>query len=452
MPIVKLLPDQQPNTTTTVPDEIKAPSKSIFTALVPENTSASLLQYTEGFPWSVNYYGQILNSNNTLENFDPTTPNLTQPYYKVNKLTLQVDSPLSSSYDEATGITSVRGSAITPYSLVPNVGDVFIAQVDTGEDAIFHITSVIRKTFRKDTLYEISYILYSYTSESTSFIEALEGRIQQTYFFDTSSNFFNRNTLIKPSVKEAIDRLELFMEESQEFYFSNFIQGSHSTLMIPGVRSVLYDPLLINFLLQTIEYSRMARYGLALHTYSSRLVDQHSILTALVKKSPSILKYANKQYIFISSSDLLNKARLGSLVHAQIDCILYPTNPKLDKELRLDDYPITSSGYNLPVDTTNYSNLTIEATTTDNTTIDKPILHTPFVNNYYIVSENFYNYIQDNSTFSSISFTELLIYRFIHSLGIAKEDLAVAVADYLNWHPVQQLYLLPVYWHLINAN
>ena len=124
MAIVKLSPDAHPPIQRTVPGTIEAPAKSIFTALVPEAKITSLLKHLEGYPWTVNFYGQLLNKNNTLENFDPTTPNLTAPYYKISNLILQVSSPLSSSYDQASGITSITGSAVTPYSIPPNVGDV----------------------------------------------------------------------------------------------------------------------------------------------------------------------------------------------------------------------------------------------------------------------------------------------------------------------------------------
>jgi len=242
MAIVTLQPDAQPLIDTTLPETIQEPNSSIFTSLLPVSKINSLLKYVEGYPWTIHYYGQLLNKNNTLEHFDPNTPNLTQSYYKVNNLILQVSSPLSSSYDSTTGITSVTGTAIAPYKLTPNTGDVFIAQVDTGEDAIFHITSVSRKTHLKESLYEISYTLYSYTSANPSFISTLDERVNSTYYFNKDTNFFNRDILIKPSVKEATDRLKNFLIEAEDYYFNTFARKQTGTIFIPGVDYALYDP------------------------------------------------------------------------------------------------------------------------------------------------------------------------------------------------------------------
>ena len=183
MAIVKLKPEV-PNIKQTLPEAVDKTQKSNFNDLTPYTKVVSLLKYVEGYPWQIHYYGQILNENNTLTTFDPSSPNLTQPYYEVKNLILQVSSPLSSSYDQETGITTISGSALTPYGLKPNVGDIFIANVDNSEDAIFTVVSVERKTHRKTTIYEISYNLLGYVSQEQSLITTLQEKVQETYYFN----------------------------------------------------------------------------------------------------------------------------------------------------------------------------------------------------------------------------------------------------------------------------
>ena len=65
MAIAKLRPTAgEPVSNTPVTPE--APQKSIFTELVPSSKIDSLLKYVEGYPWTVNYRAQILNTNNTV--------------------------------------------------------------------------------------------------------------------------------------------------------------------------------------------------------------------------------------------------------------------------------------------------------------------------------------------------------------------------------------------------
>lgn len=453
MGIVKLQPDALPLSTTSLPEEITPPHDSIFTALIPESKVASLLKYVEGYPWTAVYYGQILNTNNNIENFDPSTPNLTQPYYKVHGLILQVSSPLSSSYDQATGTTAVTGTAITPYKVIPNVGDVFIAEVDTGEDAIFIINTVTRKTHRKDTLYEVSYSLYSYTSALPEFTVSLEQRVNDSYYFNRDTDFFNRDVLIKPTIKEAIDRLTLFQRESQSYYLNTFCQSREGAILIPGTTELIYDPHLINFISKIVSYDQLNTIRFYRFTYFDKYVDQPSIYNALIDRSPALIPNINKTYSFIPTTMLANRARLGTIFHAGIEYMLYPTNPRTDADTDTTSVDTEHDFIGTVKTANNYKPYTgtISVTSNNNNVYTSKILHELFVDDYYVVSENFYKYMRDQSTYTDISYMELLIYKFLTGKAIAKEDLAIAIQDYPNWPLLHQLYLLPVAWLLTKS-
>ena len=456
MGLVRLQPDQPPvMAEQTLPQAIQEPSKSIFTTLVPESRIVSLLKYVEGYPWTVNFYGQILNKNNTLENFDPSVPNLNQPYYEVNGMVIQVSSPLSSSYDAATGITTVTGSALSPYSLTPNIGDIFIAAVDSGEDAVFMVNSVIRKTFRKDSIYEINYNLLYYTSEEPDFIANLKARIQDSYFFNKDTNFFNRDVLIKPSVKEAIDRLRILTQESKEYYFSTFAQKEAGTILIPGLPYKVYDPLLLGFLSKIIDYRELADVPFFRHNYGdNKYINQKSIFDLLLTRNINTVSGINKRYNFIPSHMLPNRARLGTVFHTGADYINFPVEPNTatnidkiapDAELNSFIESVKSThNYFIPV-------IPIQAIN-NNAVFNQHLLHELFLDDYYIVSENFYNYVNDNSTFANLSYIELLIFKHVTKQAIAKEDLVIAIEKYMEFSLLHQLYLLPVLWFLIKVN
>lgn len=458
MAIVKLQPDAQPPIVTTSPEAIQEPNKSIFTTLIPESKITSLLKYVEGFPWNVNYYGQIVNTNNTLENFDPSVPNLTQPYYEVKDLVIQVSSPLTSNYDNTTGITSVTGAGLMPYKIIPNAGDIFIAKIDSSEDAIFTIISVTRKTYRKDTIYEVAYSLYSYISQNPSFYDSLKLRIQDTYYFNKDSNFFNRDNLIKPSVKEAIDRLNLFLYNSQEYYFNTFIQNKTGSIMIPGTDAVLFDPLLIKFILSIVDYDNLNLRKLSIHNYANNsYIEQPSILDALLSRNKAILSNVNKRYKFVSSVYLNNKTRFGTPYFANIDFILFPLDPNLN--INVADKELISENMDLSTEvktTKNYfvSPLTFNSLLNWNSNSlsgIKPLLPELFIDDYYIVSKEFYDYMDDNNTTSQISYLEFIIYKFLNNEAIAKEDLAICIENYNKWSLLHQTYFLPVMWLIIKS-
>jgi len=455
MAIAKLDSIATPPIETTIPETIQEPINSVFTALVPESRITSLLKYVEGYPWTINYYGQIINKNNTLENFDPSTPNLTQPYYEVKNLILQVSSPLSSSYDQTTGITTITGAALTPYKLIPNVGDIFIANIDSGEDAIFLITSVSRKTYRKDTIYEISYSLYSYVSSNQDFVTSLKQRINDTYYFNKDTNFFNRDILIKPSVKEAKDRLNNYITETKNYYFSTFSQREAGSIIIPGVDSTIYDPLLLEFITKIIDYKDLVDIPFFRHNITNnRYINQPSIFNLLLTRNISLVNTINKKQIFIPSANIQNRARFGSIFHTGANYVLFPLNPNTNTDVTDINHNLDSSDYLSTIKTSkNYFLLEDEVIAINNENIfPKKILHELFLNDTYIVTDNFYNYINDNTLFTEVSFIELLIYKHINKEAIAKEDLVLAIEKYMNFSLLHQLYLLPVLWLLIKVN
>lgn len=427
----------------TSPEAMMEPNKSTFTSLFPETVSKTLLKYVEGYPWTISYYGQLLNTNNTVERFDPSTPNLNQSYYLVNDMLLQVSSPLSSSYEQATGVTTITGSGLTPYKVTPNVGDVFIANVDSGEDAIFLVTSVTRKTYRKDTIYEIDYSLYSYTSTTPDFVTRLSERVQDSYWFNKDTDYFNRDVLIKPSVKEAIDRLRLFVKESKELYFRKFSVRGNGGIIVPGLREKLYDPHMVSFISKTVDNDTLVTNHSKTYSFSDPYIEQPTFLDMFLSRNINLDTVINPRQVFTSVIDLqVSNPRLGYITHTGMDAILYPVGPS-NKVYGFDPVGVVNI-YNPKNDiNTNDYNRDIAVTGNNSNVFSKPLLHHLFMDDFYIVSENFY--LGENT-----SYIEDILYKFITREGIAREDLAIACEDFRSWSDIHQFYLLPLLWVMCN--
>lgn len=432
----------------TNPEGILEPRDSNFTTLVPPSRVVSLLQFTEGFPWTVNYYGQILSKSNSLETFDPTVINLSSPYYRIESLILHVTAPISSSYDTATGVTTVEGTCTTPYGVTPNVGDVFIANVDTGEDAIFIVNNVTRKTYRKDTLYEINYHLLGHTNSNLSMVTTLNERVQDRYYYNKDSNHYNRDYLVTPEVKEAIDRLQLFLVRSKEYYFTRFFSKAGGAIFLPNKQYKVYDPVLVSFLLATVEmdhnFSRMSLF----HTSNDENYKTPNLFTAIQTRDKNYLQTLCKDYWCMPSTYLNNKARFGGMYVAGVDYVIYPSI--LSDKYNVDGQPkIPTPEDTIPFNTAdNYTgyNRVIELTTGL-----KNLHPTHGINSVYIVSTAFYDYCQSQSpaNAAAISYIELIIYKYLNELAITKKDLVLAIEDYDKWDSLQQFYLLPVMWSIL---
>lgn len=452
MALLKLNPDSPAvDNTKTLPEVMKEENKSVFTTLYPESKVTSLLKYVEGYPWTVNYFGQLVNEANTLENLDPGMPALLQPVYSVVGMILQVTSPLSSNYDDTSGVTTITGSALFPYGIKPNQGDSFIGTVDSGEDAIFVITNVFRKTHRKDALYEVNYSLYKYVSQEPGTLVTLGNKTQERYFFNKDTNFFNRDLLITAEVKEARERLTRYLRESEDYYFNTFAQNNAGSLFLPGTEDAYYDPHLMNFLTKIVPYSRLIQYPFFKYTFRDKYAEQKTFFDMLLARNITFHRTINKTQGFVNSAAMHGSTRFGTAFHAGVDYMLYPKTPDrktdIDKFSIQDPVDVFKTGY---LTEKNYELVPITIRTKNNDTeYVKPVLHAMFEDNFYVVSENFYSYIQDNTTYADTSFVELMIYKFLKSEAIAKEDLVVLMESYQQWSLIHQFYILPVMWLII---
>lgn len=456
MALVKLNPTSDAvNNTTTSPEVLQKPHQSTFTALVSEAKINSLLKYTEGYPWSCHYYGQIIDRANTLEHVDPEAPSLLNPYYEIIDLILQVQTPLTSSHDERTGVTTISGSAIMPYKSHPNVGDFFIAQVDNNEDAICVVHTVERLTYRKDTLYQINYVLWKYVSGEPVFLENLKKKVQDTYYFNKDTNFFNRDHLITPSVKEATDRLKTLLRQTQESYFRMFSQKGVSSILIPGVTEKVYDPHLVGFVGKIVDHDIKISHPWYQYTFYSQFLEQPSFYDYFLQRSTALHTTINKRFTFVNTAQLARNARMGSIFHAGINQILYPIEP--DGRTVIGRYPelgdATCGGtWNGVLTEKNYNGSTLNVKTkNNNTTEEKKLLHPLFEGDFYVVTQEFYDLISGEGIQPSVSFVEMLLARFIRREAIAREDLVVALENYHQWSLLHQLYLLPLFWVMIKS-
>ncbi len=454
MPIVNVNPNTKVfDNSITLPEVIKDDNKSLFNELVPVSNIKTLLKYVEGYRWNCNYYGQILNEINSIENFDPSTPNLMQPYYKIYNLELVVTSPLSSSYDAQSAITKINGSALLPNSIKPNVGDIFIAKVDNGEDALFLINSVTRKTHRKETFYEIDYNLFGYRSQMLDTVTELDKRVQTEYYYKNDLSYENRNSLIAPTVKEANSRLLNFLKESQRFYLDYFAIKEEGSIYLPNNTYRFFDSFLVKFIYKVMNYEMITRSGIKQFSDSgNRYLNQYSIWDMIIEQNYLKLNVMSKTYGFINSSELRNFHRFGTMFYANIDKILYPIEQKSNwytQDASLDFVTYSSDVLFDPRQSTNYFNYSEIIETVQNAQIyQKELFHPLMENNYYIVSEKFYDYLNDDSLYPSISYMELLLAKFIKKEVIDKVDVALAIKNYLAWPSLYQFYWLPISWVL----
>ena len=90
---------------------------------------SSLLTYVSGSSWTVNYYSQILGQDQVGVTQQVDQSGVYQQYKEIKNFELKVQSPLSQDQDPETKVFEVVGTSNLYPSIVPNTGDMFIADV-----------------------------------------------------------------------------------------------------------------------------------------------------------------------------------------------------------------------------------------------------------------------------------------------------------------------------------
>lgn len=433
-------------------EEMQERRKSTFTALVPETRIDSLLKYVEGSPWTVTYYGQLLNTNSTINHFDIKEGNLSQSYVEIKDMILKVQSPLSYSYDEEQGESILTGSAIVPFKVLPQPGDVFIANVDTGEDVLFSITTVERKTHRKDTLYEINYTSLVYVNDHPEFISAIRSRINETYYYDNAIDSKFTNLLVTPTEKYHIDKLRAFLYDSKEYYFRTFKQRASSSLAVPGLDFIAFDQILNEFIMKTVDVSLFDTTSMYSYSNYSDSYLRDTIFDCLIKKVMPVSKRIERQFGFFPTGSYFKRAQLHSGYFSHVNYLICPieadnrmVSRKRERTFNETDFPLdvlTEDNYDSGF------NIYINVKGTDGEDVKK-LLPDMFVDNYYVVSENFYNYLEDKETYKDLSYIELIIYRYLKGDRISHEEVFHCATRWEDWNYLHQFYYLPVVWFLV---
>ena len=107
----------------------------------------SLLTHISGYPMEVEYYSQYLNVDNAVSGQQINRVSPVQQYLRIRNMELMVSTPVNQSQDQTSREMSAVGNATTYPGIIPNDGDMFIADGLDGNRYLYQIRGVEQKPF-----------------------------------------------------------------------------------------------------------------------------------------------------------------------------------------------------------------------------------------------------------------------------------------------------------------
>ncbi len=417
----------------------------------------SLVYYTNGYEWTCDYYSQITNSSNDLKALDPSQSKVYQQYNKIKSFIIKVEDPLSESQDNVNKLMSVGGSGVVTNGIVPEAGDMFIADVGIGKPGLFTITKTDRKSYFTQSVFQIDYTLLGYVESNISRVSDMENKVINTYRYNRLYNNFSEGAIISENSYITQKSLLIYQQEFIDYFFSNFWSHNFSTFIVPKQNFPIYDPFMMIFIrkiLNVLDNYKFQECRVLNTNYDCGLA-QPVVLTVLVNKQKNLIPVTNKYMGLASTAYYAGNPLLLSIAYSGLAYTVYPVLKSINPGV-LENDPMTFWGYsfdgplaNMPSALTgecsglplSEHHLQNELITYNGTTVagkNIPLVKPAFFSNTYIFSSDFYKQTGE------YSLLEALVWQYLKDEYIDSKQLNMICDDYINWTAFDQFYYLPV--------
>lgn len=408
----------------------------------------SLLVNLDGMPWAVDFYSQLIDESDDIREIDIGQNAALQQYQLTKNLELRVQGELSSSYDAATALTTVTGTAIA-VQIVPAKYDYFVTDVGDREKGLFMVTSVEQKTYNNKSVHEITYTLVGYTTQALckDRWEALEARVVKTFFFHKENIGQGGAPLLTLTDHYSAESLKIAALTILESYFSLFASISDGILLAPYGHERNIDTRLVDFIVKTIGTREApAVHGLCIvPNDKDPFLNKPSIWTALIERQRYHLKNSlnkvalmPKQHFSSRSSFITGTAAwaMDNLFYPDIgtdnnaiETISWIGHPKHDARQLL--IPVTASAQSVA-----YCSLDENKTSIAGVVI--PIIKPAHLGGYYVLSEAFYKRESD------LSLLEIVTRDLVDNKPLSMAQVLELANKYSDWPCLEKFYYGPI--------
>lgn len=432
-----------PATSTPAPEQpiqISHPQYSGVSVDQRWTAKADLLTHVEGSSWVVDYYSQVLGADSPLSGQQLSVSSAYQSYKKIKDFELKVSSALSTSQDDESKEMTVSGSAIVYHAVIPNEGDMFIADIGEGKTGLFRVTSTVKKSIFKTACYEINYSLDTDQQEKKN---DLENKVVDTLHFNKDYITLGKDPLILTSDHNALLSLKRAYEVMSHQYFKKFLSHEYKTLILPnqGGKSI-YDPYLTRFLLDTVDNweCQDARLVRQLSVDDDPLMKGNSLWTALLKRESQYLGTSFTSAGLVSARTFSTNPRFNGIRYTGVGYVVYPTDAvvNVDGELYTNTKPLSELRIAASAPKQGQLNAMVRAVNLHAPQGQWSDIRAVTYDEHYVLSQAFYEKNEEQS------YLESVVWRFIDGQAIEAQVLIDATKALNNWGALEQFYYTPI--------
>ncbi len=371
-------------------------------------------------------------------------------------------------------MTTTGSSTMYPF-LIPNEGDLFIADVGDGRLGQFTITSVQRLTNLKQTCYTVNYTLQAYVTQQM--VADLTNKVVLTNYFVKDYMVYGKNPVIVDSAYNDMTWMKQTFPSLLNRFLKQFYSPDFRTLVVPGQTVPTYDPYVVRTILTVIDkdynpiipkITELNVDGLQvwdIDTIWSMLLtadytDRDRVVSQMVLIPAAAFTYFGNQ-AFIPGMNYSGYNGTESIFFSRMESVVYPLMPNgSTPDSKYNNFTMPMYSNLIPLNDMSWDTVTLypgNATngallatatplpTLPNTTPAIPVIHPVLSDSAYVLSNAFYTQATGQSML------ELLVNSFINMQPINTQTLLTIVETIPQWGKLEQYYYLPLVFILMRA-
>jgi len=446
MPIIDQYPSKPPKVKDT-PIDVSQENDSAVVDTDRQRLD-NLLTHVEGMSWVVTYYQQVLGQHDHTLAQEVTLDPTQQQYNKVEHLELKVQSPLEVSTNDETYAQTLRGTAVV-YSgtLIPNKGDVFLADIGAGELGVFTLTEVELLSHYKDRCYEVSYrMTRRIDSPTDTYLTDLGLKVvgEFTYLKDYLQH--GKDPIVTPAEATLGSRLQGQMDVLLSQYFNLFYMDEHATFMMPDKARVTYDPMIPKAILSLFNVNEhpLLRRLRTPNVEAIEALQQITVWDCLLKRTPELLPTVPHRAQLHPVGLYGNHPQLYNIAYSGLDYVVVPEQ-KFQMSTEHNLHKVVYTHEYLPEIETRYKDLNRDLAVKRG---DDELPDTPNVRSLatYLFTDGVYRSSEVHSKLES------LVVSYFRRSGVDREMLVKLSENALKWSYLESYYYIPVLMILITAS
>lgn len=411
---------------------------------------SALITNIEGSPWPVQYYSQVLNVDNNVDAQQLQRAAALQQYKCIRNFELKAQGQLEFSQDEASKVSSYTGTSLVYPCLIPNKGDMFLADTGDGREGVFSITSCSPKSMYQQAVWEISYEMVDYSTDARR--RDFEAKTIATYQFVKDFLQYGQNPLVLNTDFATLLDLQVAYPRVIQAWAQEFFSPEFSTFMIPGQPYPSYDHWLTTTMLQWLTYDTVPEMikARALTCGGDQQMRIPTLWDVLSAGDMQLMHRITKQAGLVSVNIFSGDPMLEGVRFSGVGYVVYPLDPitTWDEAQGFSQPAMASSTVLMeaPVRRTRLSSLLPKLDLDGLPYPGLPLIKDITVDSFYILSEAFYTRDADNQ-----SRLERAIWDYLEGRDIDLKLLSTLLQSYQSWGGLERFYYTPLIALLIKA-